>query len=232
MKFEGTIRKTIVGIVFALFVFVFAKGVGTGEDQFSGTVLAVSEGNAYTSLIFKENSIKINPGEVETIEGQGYPEFVKDEFVTWESSDRTVVTVVRDSTVYTKAYITGEDVGKAEIYAKNAKGTVIATIKVTVGSPTALEKMKKVKDSTVTVTSLKGQKGTIKISYKKVQFATGYQIRYKKDGKWKSIVTKNKSYTINKLPKGKYSVKVRPYKKYDGDKYYGKYSRTYKIRVK
>ena len=232
MHYEGTIKKAFTGVLFALFICFLAKGLGTDGNQFTGTVHAVSEGNAYTELIFQENSIKINPGEVETIEGKGYPQFVKDDLITWESSDRTVVTVVRDATVYTRAYITGEQVGKADIRAINAEGKVIATLKVTVGSPSALEKTKQVKASSVTVKYLKGQKGSIKIKYSAVNFASGYQIRYRKSGKWINIDTTAKSKTISKLPKGKYSIKVRPYRKYDGDKYYGKFTRTYNIKVK
>ena len=232
MKFEGTLKKGIIGILFALFICFLAGHAGADDTLFNGTVHAVSEGNAYTELILQENEIKLNPGEVETIEGQGYPQFVKDDLVTWESSDRTVASVVRDNNVYTRAYVTGEEVGNAEIRAKNAQGTVIAVCKVTVGNPTSLEKTKQVKASTVEIKYLKGLKGKIKIRYTGVNFATGYQIRYKKSGKWINIDTTKKALNIKKLPKGKYYIKVRPYRKYDGDKYYGKFSRTYKIKVK
>ena len=200
MHYEGTIKNTITGILFALLVCILAKGFGTDGDQFTGTALAVSEGNVYTDLILQENEIKINPGEVETIEGKGYPQFVKDDLITWESSDRTVATVVRDSTVYTRAYITGEEVGKAEIRAKNAEGTVIATCKVTVGSPSALEKTRQVKASTVTIKYLKVLKANIKIKYTGVNYASGYQIRYKKvgSGKWINVDTTKKARSLKK----------------------------------
>ncbi|SEK26904.1 Fibronectin type III domain-containing protein [Butyrivibrio sp. ob235] len=233
MHLDKHFRQLVVGIVFALFIFIFAKGFGMEDVEYAGSVLAVTAGDAYSELSLTVNEIQLDPGEVETVEGIATPVVVKDKTIYWESDDITVATVDRDEGAYNKAYITAVEVGKTQIKAKNAVGNVIAVCKVTVGNPSGLEKMKQVKASKVTVSSLRATKGTLKIKYKAVSYATGYQIRYKKSGgSWKDIDTKNKTYTLSKLAKGKYYIKVRAYKKYDGKKYYSKFTKTYKVKVK
>ena len=84
------------------------------------------------------------------------------------------------------------------------------------------------------VTGLKLKKGgtkTAKVAWKKVKGAKGYQVKYSTSKKFKKSKTKTKTakknkITLKKLNKKKYYVKVRAYKKVNGKKVYGKYSRT------
>ena len=77
-------------------------------------------------------------------------------------------------------------------------------------------------------------KKTMKVSFKKVKGAVGYEIRYSTKSSMKSakkLITKKTSVTIKKLTKGKtYYVKVRAYKLDSAGKKV--YSKAYSTRVK
>ena len=95
------------------------------------------------------------------------------------------------------------------------------------------------KPAKVSGLSVKNQKGKqLKVSYKKVSGATGYEIQYSTSNsftasKTKTIKTKKTSYTIKKLKKGKnYYVRVRAYKTKDGNTAKGSYSSKKKIKIK
>ncbi|MDE6413124.1 MAG: fibronectin type III domain-containing protein, partial [Eubacterium sp.] len=64
---------------------------------------------------------------------------------------------------------------------------------------------------------------SLKLSWKKVSGASGYQIQQKKSGKWKTIKnTTSNAYTVSKLKAGtSYQFRVRSYKTISGKKYYG-----------
>ena len=79
-------------------------------------------------------------------------------------------------------------------------------------------------------------KKKVKISFSKVAGATKYQIYYssKKLGPYKLLkTTSSRSYTKSKLKKGKrYYFKVRAYKSFGGEKYYGAFSSIKSVIVK
>ena len=84
---------------------------------------------------------------------------------------------------------------------------------------------------------LKLKKGKIKVTFKKVTGAKGYEIRYatnKKFKKSKKVTVKSPKATLKKLKKGKkYFVKVRAYKLNSASqKVYGAYSKVVKITVR
>lgn len=88
--------------------------------------------------------------------------------------------------------------------------------------------------------NLKGRK--IKLEYSKVYGITGYVIQYGTDETFRNskttkiLFTKQRKKTISKLKKGKvYYVRVRTYKKVIRNSritYYGKWSKTKKVRIK
>lgn len=87
----------------------------------------------------------------------------------------------------------------------------------------------------LTVRNKKNKK--VKISWKKVPNAKGYQITYARNKKFtkgkKSIFTKKRKYTIKKLKKNKtYYFKVRGYKGSKKSRVYGKYSTIRKVKIK
>lgn len=92
---------------------------------------------------------------------------------------------------------------------------------------------KPAKVSKVTLKNVKGKKA--KITIKKVSKATGYQITYSTNSKFKnasSVKTTKTSYTIKNLKKKTYYVKVRAYRKVNGKTYYGAYGTVGKIKIK
>lgn len=86
----------------------------------------------------------------------------------------------------------------------------------------------------VTVKNIKGRK--LKVSFKKVKGANGYQLVYSTKKGFKNakklLINKN-GYTVKKLKKKKtYYVKVRAYKKVNGKKKFGAFSAVKKIKIK
>lgn len=81
--------------------------------------------------------------------------------------------------------------------------------------------------------------GKIYTSWNKVNSASGYQIRYARDKKFKNTVATKRlsqsqiSYTGQNFTKGvTYYVKVRAYTVVDGKKYYGKWSKIKSVKSK
>ena len=106
----------------------------------------------------------------------------------------------------------------------NSSNTAATT---TVNINTAATKAFKVK-------AVKGKK-QIKISYKKVAGAAGFQVRYKIKGKWKVKTfkaKKNATKLIKNLKKGTYKVQLRCYKTSGKTKVFGKWGKTNKVKVK
>ena len=84
---------------------------------------------------------------------------------------------------------------------------------------------------------LKAKKKKLSVSWKKVSGATGYEIQYATNNKFtknkKTVTVKKNKVTLKKLkPKKKYFVKVRAYKLANGRKYFGKWSKVVKKKVK
>jgi len=89
----------------------------------------------------------------------------------------------------------------------------------------------------VTKVVLKNKSGRkLKISFKKVSGATGYEIVYGKKKSLKGakkIYTKKTSYTVKKCKKKKtYYVKVRAYKEVNGTTTYGSFSKKVRRKIK
>jgi hypothetical protein len=80
-------------------------------------------------------------------------------------------------------------------------------------------------------------KGAIKVKWKKDKSATGYEILIAKNKKMNDaqviqVAPTAKSYTVTGLEKGKYYVKVRPVKEYNGVTYTGVLCKARKVRIK
>ncbi len=143
--------------------------------------------------------------------------------ITFSSNNKKVVTV------------NGE--GKVSI-----KGCGTAKITVATVADSKYDSTKKtikitVKPKKSTITSLASKKKTqMVLKWKKDSKASGYEIVYSYNGKSKKVDVKKNgttSATIKRLKSKKtYSVKIRAYKKVDGKKIYGDYSKVKKIKVK
>ena len=109
--------------------------------------------------------------------------------------------------------------------------------KGTKGNLTLYAKWSKVKTGKVEKLELTAKKkGKLKVSFKKVTKASGYQIVYatnKKFKKSRKLDVKQTSKTIGKLKKDSYYVKVRAYKMDSkGKRVYGKYSLVKRVKIK
>lgn len=115
-------------------------------------------------------------------------------------------------------FASGKKVYKCSACGKVAKTATIAKLKLK--TPSA---------------SVKSGKKYIKVTYKKVSGATGFQVLYKKGSK--SVVktfktTKSATKTISKLKKGTYKVYVRAFVQYKSKKAYSSWTRAKKVKVK
>ncbi|MBE6039966.1 MAG: hypothetical protein E7219_03275 [Clostridiales bacterium] len=80
-------------------------------------------------------------------------------------------------------------------------------------------------------------KGAIKVKWKKDKVATSYEILIAKNKKMNGaqviqVASTAKSYKVTGLEKGKYYVKVRPVKEYNGVTYTGVLCKARKVRIK
>lgn len=106
------------------------------------------------------------------------------------------------------------------------------------GNLTLYAKWEKVSIGPSSISSLSNAKGNkAVVKFKKVSKASGYQVVYGKDSKFRkpsTLIAKKNSATINKLQKKKtYYVKVRAYRVDSaGKKVYGKYSAVKKVTIK
>ena len=145
--------------------------------------------------------------------------------VSYSSNNKSVAVISKAGKVTVKGC------GKATItISASGKNYKTATAKITI--------VIKPKKESITTISI-GKSKSLKVAWKKDSKATGYQIQYSTDKKFKKKSTKNlivrenktTSKTINKLKRGKkYYVRVRAYKKVGNIQYYGSWSREkYKI---
>ncbi|MCR5430281.1 MAG: sialidase [Eubacterium sp.] len=131
---------------------------------------------------------------------------------------------LRKGVDYTLTYKNNVKIGKATIVIKgigNFRETDTLKFKIVPGK--------------VKITKAKGTKKKIKLKYKKVKGAGGYEIQWakKKSFKGKKVKkTKKLKYTIKRKDKKrkKYYVRVRAYKKVKGKYYYGKFSKKKKVK--
>ena len=96
------------------------------------------------------------------------------------------------------------------------------------------KKVDKFKLKTPKFKLIKGKK-QFKVKYTKVKDATGFQVRYKIKGKWKTKTFNSKKTTtkvIKKLKKGTYQVQVRAMIKQGKKTAYSTWSKTKKVKVK
>ena len=97
-----------------------------------------------------------------------------------------------------------------------------------------------VKKTTVTKASVKGIKNVkglkAKVAVKKIKGVTGYQYKYSNNKKFKKAVVKSikkNTLTTKKFKKNqKCYVTVRAYKKVNGIKYYGRWSKVKAVKIK
>ena len=159
---------------------------------------------------------------------------VPDNGRTLESNIDYTYTAVTDATGKITITITG--------IGNNCEGTIVKVIEAAdnpnrpVPTTTAAPKKVTVKKAVIKkAVNKKGKK--VKLSWKKVSGASGYNVRYAlskkklKKAKIKKIKKNKVSYTIKKLKKKTYFIQVRAYKVVDKKTYYGAWSKVKKVKV-
>lgn len=159
---------------------------------------------------------------------------VPDNGRTLESNIDYTYTAVTDATGKITITITG--------IGNNCEGTIVTVIEAAdnpnrpVPTTTAAPKKVIVKKAVIKkAVNKKGKK--VKLSWKKVSGASGYNVRYAlskkklKKAKIKKIKKNKVSYTIKKLKKKTYFIQVRAYKVVDKKTYYGAWSKVKKVKV-
>lgn len=137
---------------------------------------------------------------------------------------------LKQGTDYTVSYANNKKTGKATVKIKGIrayKGTIEQTFKI-VPKKAVLSKL----------TSPKAK--TIKVTWKKDTQADGYQIQYARNAKFTSgkcnIIVEKKTTVSKNIPNlkknKKYYVRVRAYKKIDGKKCYGAWSKAAQVKCK
>ncbi|MCR4841877.1 MAG: hypothetical protein K5840_01285 [Eubacterium sp.] len=135
-----------------------------------------------------------------------------------------------EGTDYTVSYAGNVKAGRATVTV-TGKGSYSGTVKKYFTIKPAKVKSVKAK---------KSGKGKVKVTWSaalgKKAGVTGYQIKYKVKGKWKTVTVRGKAKKkaiLKKLPSGKkVTVKVRAYKTISGTKYFGSWSAKKIVKVK
>lgn len=215
-------------------------------SNFAGTIsdtCIVNVSTPATALTLSTHEKAMKAGETLNLTAALTPETAAD-VIEWTSSDNTVVSITNPtagvpgntSTVTIKALKSG----KAEVTA-TAKTTGVTnkcTISVTgKGGNLDDDITNSNKPGKVKLSKVKNvKKRSMKITWKKVSGANGYQVAYgtKKNFKGaKKKVLKKTSLTVKKLKKKKtYYVRVRAYKTVNGEKAYGAWSAKKKVKIK
>ena len=114
-------------------------------------------------------------------------------------------------------------------------GSTIHNYRITKAEKKKITKVRKAKPA---VRSLSAGKKKLKIRFRKVSYASGYEIQVCRNKKFKGKTlktywTKKTSRTISKLTgKKRYFIRIRPYRILRGVTYYGKYSKARSVRVR
>lgn len=167
------------------------------------------------------------------------------DIIEWSSSDSTVVSITNPTEGVagntSAVTITALKAGKAEVTAKARTTGLTAkcTISVTGDGDKSDDGAgkEKSKPGKVKLSKVKNvKKKSMKITWKKVSGANGYQVAYGTKSNFKGAkkkATKKTSLTVKKLKKKKtYYVRVRAYKTVDGSKVYGAWSAKKKVKIK
>lgn len=200
-------------------------------------------------LILKDNVVNMKVGEEKQLELEQKGSSAS-ETISWTSSDSSIVRVengiayalkqgkviitASTETVSTtcEVYVIENNIKQPDVNSDTGKDGNLSTTVVYNGA-----KVKGPKSTTVK--KIKSIKKKLKVSWKKVKSANGYQIQYstsKKFKKSKKITikkAKTTSKTIKKLKsKKKYYVRIRTYITVNGKKYYSKWSNAKSQKTK
>ncbi|MBQ4156471.1 MAG: hypothetical protein IJD90_06670, partial [Clostridia bacterium] len=143
-------------------------------------------------------------------------DFEKGTIVTENCDHTTIIKNKKQVTYFAKGYSGDSVCSKCNVVVKKGKSIAKLTLKIP------------------TFKTVNGKK-QFKVKYIKVADATGFQVRYKIKGKWKTKTFNTKktaTKVVNKLKKGRYQVQIRAMVKSGSKKAYSAWSKIKKVKVK
>ena len=216
-KYDGTYKKPSVTLIYNNKIIDknnyninYSNNLNTG----TGLVIITGKNDYYGTIVksFNINKTKIN----------GNIHLNKTKYAYTGKKIKPTITLTNSRGVvvqpnnYYITYSNNKNIGKATITIKGKKnynGYITKTFKIV---------PKKVK-----VKKINKNNNRVYIKWKKISGSPTYQIKYKKGSKWKYKYTK-KNYINIKINKNT-TIKVRAIKKVSNKKYYGIWSKKYKI---
>ena len=182
------------------------------------------------SVRFKKTSVKMYTGSYKQLVLIKSPKPVPENYIEWITTNPNVLTVDDNGVV------TARNPGKAIVIAINRDSFEVLTCKVTV-KPSKAWKIKKVKASKPSVKAKALKKNKVKLTWKRVPYASGYYVykASKAKGKYKKIAkikgSRKCKLVIRKIKKAKKCYfKVRAYLKIGKKTYRGKLSKAVKAK--
>lgn len=178
-----------------------------------------------TSISLDKKSIKLEPGEQDTLVATVLPDNATNKTIVWESSDASVASVEN-------GVVTANSPGGSTITTASADGEITASCLVTVIDTAAIDELEEAKPA---ITSLTAARKKVTVYFSSIDISdVKYQVAYKTgSGAWKIKNTANTSATIRSLkPKKTYSIRVRGYKNIDGKVYYSSWSAVKQVKIK
>ena len=193
-----------------------------------------ASGLAYYDLETKEKTIVEGTENVEKVYSSGVVLYLlKSGSTEWEAYEKSAYYVNKSEyDADTNVKVLGTQNSSTASTSANDSSNESVVIK-TISTSSKIKKPAKVKK--VKAKNKKGKK--IRVSWKKVKGAKGYQVKYALNKKFtkkkKTKLVKKTKVTLKKLKKKKkYYIKVRAYKLNGKKKVYGKWSKIVKVKVK
>lgn len=206
--------------------YYFAVNKYTTSDTPYYLTLSYKEPNVnVTSISLDKKSIKLEPGEQDTLIATILPDNATDKTIVWESSDTAVASVEN-------GVVTAISPGTSTITAASADGEITASCLVTVIDTAAIDELEEAKPA---ITSLTAARKKVTVYFSSIGISdVKYQVAYKTgSGAWKIKNTASTSAIIRSLKSKKtYSVRVRGHKNIDGKVYYSGWSAVKQIKIK
>lgn len=201
------------------------KTVDTRDTPYYLT-LSYKEPNVnVTSISLDKKSIKLEPGEQDTLIATVLPDNATDKTIVWESLDTAVASMEN-------GVVTAISPGTSTITVASADGEITASCLVTVIDTAAIDELEEAKPA---ITSLAAARKKVTVYFSSIDISdVKYQVAYKTgSGAWKIKNTASTSATIRSLKSKKtYSIRIRGYKNIDGKVYYSSWSAVKQIKIK
>ncbi len=192
-----------------------------------------------TSLVLDQTTVTMALGATTQLTATVAPATTTDK-LTWATTNPDIVTITPSEDGRSATITAHETTGQAQIRVQSTGGlstscTVI--VKTQEELQTENANVLAIQASRISIKKLTAGKKKMTVTLTKKSLSgvkVTYQIRYRiGSGKWKKVNSSGTKKTIKKLKKGKkYTVSARACATINGVKYYGKWSKSKKVKIK